>query len=254
MECLDLPSRPWIVGHRGAAGEELENTLESVLLAVDQGADMVEVDVQLTGDHELAVFHDWTLERLAGRSETIENTRLGELRRIPLGPAAGNRRRIPGLDDLLAEIPESVTLNLELKRQQADRRLFASRLLTSTRPQRRILVSSFDWELLAVLRSLDPGLALAPLANKNRTALARAGDRLGASSLHAHRRLATAYLMRQARRSGRPVLAYTVNDLGEARDLLALGVSGFFTDFPGRLRRLLRSDSVQSAPLERKSR
>ncbi|MDH3743835.1 MAG: glycerophosphodiester phosphodiesterase [Acidobacteriota bacterium] len=254
MARLDLPSPPWIVGHRGAAGEELENTLESVLLAVDQGADMVEIDVQFTADHGLAVFHDWTLDRLTGRSETVEKTRLGKLCQIPLKAPGGNRRQIPDLNDLLAKTPETVTLNLELKRRDADRRLFASSLLNSIRGRRRFLVSSFDWELLAVLKSLDPGLALAPLAKKNRTALVRAGDRLGAVSLHAHRALATAYLMRQARRSGRPVLAYTVNDVREARNLLDLGVSGFFTDSPGKLRRLLGLTPSQATQLEETSK
>ena len=36
---LDLPAPPWIVGHRGAAGEALENTLPSLALGHAQGAD-----------------------------------------------------------------------------------------------------------------------------------------------------------------------------------------------------------------------
>ena len=70
---MDLPPPPWIVAHRGASGERLENTLDSCLRAVELGAPMLEVDVQLAGDGELVVIHDWDLERLgAGRGVVVE--------------------------------------------------------------------------------------------------------------------------------------------------------------------------------------
>ncbi len=248
MRPILLSPAPWIVGHRGAAGEEIENTLKSVLLAIEQRADLVEIDVQLTADGDLVVFHDWTLERLAGRPETVEQMPLDRLRGVRLLGTHGNGGRIASLDEILTAVPDGVALNLEIKRRGADRQLLASRLLRGIAGRPGVLVSSFDWELLTILRSLDADLPLAPLGKKNRSALARAGKRLGAVSLHAHRRISTAYLMRLAKRDRRPVLAYTVNEPEEARELLALGVAGLFTDFPGRLRRSLAGTPATDTP------
>ena len=74
VAALGLEAPPWIVGHRGAAGEAPENTLPSFLLAAQQGADMIELDVQLAADGELVVVHDWDLERLAGVPLVVEET------------------------------------------------------------------------------------------------------------------------------------------------------------------------------------
>src|SRR5687767_9277501 len=113
---LGLGKPPWIVGHRGAAGERLENTLASLALAAEQGADLVEIDVQLTADGRLAVFHDHPLDRLAGRAGAIETLAWSELRAVPLGGG----ERIPELPEVLARLRPGLPVNIELKRFLAD--------------------------------------------------------------------------------------------------------------------------------------
>ncbi len=57
------PLAPLVIAHRGARAFAPENTLEAVEKAAAIGADMVEVDVQLTHDGQLVVVHDDTLDR-----------------------------------------------------------------------------------------------------------------------------------------------------------------------------------------------
>jgi glycerophosphoryl diester phosphodiesterase len=58
--------RPFlVVGHRGVAGHEPENTLRSFRRALEFGVDGIELDVRLSADGELVVFHDATLRRRA---------------------------------------------------------------------------------------------------------------------------------------------------------------------------------------------
>lgn len=47
-----------IFAHRGASGYESENTLEAFALAVEQGADGIELDVQLSRDGQMVIIHD----------------------------------------------------------------------------------------------------------------------------------------------------------------------------------------------------
>jgi glycerophosphoryl diester phosphodiesterase len=237
---LSLPDSWWIVGHRGAAGEELENTLPSILLAVEQGADMIEMDVQMTADGELVLFHDRDLERLAQDPVVVEESTVSHLASIPLRrpdnrPATA---RIALLEEALSALPAEIPINLELKRRQADRTRFARAVRERIIDRERVLVSSFDWHLLREIRKVLPGLARAPIGREDPKGLLDAAQELDAFSLHCHRELAPT-LVAASRRQGRPLLAYTVNDAREARRLLGLGVRGLFTDHPAELRREL---------------
>lgn len=69
-----------IIGHRGAAGIEPENTIASIEAAVGTGVDMVEFDIRVTKDKKLAVFHDSNLLRMAGLNKNISDMTLQELK------------------------------------------------------------------------------------------------------------------------------------------------------------------------------
>ncbi len=226
------------MGHRGAAGERRENTLASFRRARDEGADMIELDVQLTADQRLAVVHDVDLRRLAGRRRVVERSSLADLEAERLD-ATDDAARIPELRAVLAVLPPDFPINVEIKRWAAPRTLVAEAVATALAGRANVLVSSFDWQLLAEMKRRAPDRPLAPLSRDDAPGLVAAGERLGAWSLHCHRRLATRELAAAARAAGLPLLAYTVNDPAEARRLLERGISGLFTDFPGKLRRQL---------------
>lgn len=237
-----LGPRPWVVGHRGAAGSELENTLASIDSALAQEAAMIELDVQLTADEAIVVFHDWDLRRVAGRGEIVERTELERLQAVGLSTTNDDKAySIPTLEAALGSIPPDQPVNLEIKRRFHDARTVIERLEPHLASQRPVLVSSFDWNLLAEARRNWPDQPLAPLARYRAEALLAAGEEIGAFSVHAHRELAPE-LLGSNQISGRPLLAYTVNDPVEARSLVARGAAGFFTDEPGRMRAVLASD------------
>ena len=83
---LDIPFP--IIGHRGAAGLEPENTLRSFSRAVRLGVDAVELDVHWVHD-ELIVIHDDTLERTTNGTGPLDSISLAELRELDAG--AGER-------------------------------------------------------------------------------------------------------------------------------------------------------------------
>jgi glycerophosphoryl diester phosphodiesterase len=234
------------VGHRGAAGERLENTLASFRRAVDEGADMVELDVQLTGDRRLAAVHDLDLRRLARRRIVVERAALAELQAERLDET-DEEARIPELGAVLEALPPDFPVNIEIKRWSASRPLLAEAVASAIAGRANVLISSFDWELLAEIQRRAPDRPLAPLAEGDAPGLLAAGRELGAWSLHCHRRLASRELAAAARDAGRPLLAYTVNDPAEARRLLAMGLSGLFTDVPGKMRRALAGEGRDGA-------
>jgi len=232
---LDLGSKPWILGHRGAPASAIENTLASFELARGEEANGIELDVQLARDGTLFVFHDWSLERLAGDRRELESASAAELGKVRLAGV----ERIPTLAEALADLPRDYPLNIELKRRNAPRRALAKAIAEALGSRAQVLISSFDWDLLATVREVAPDLPLAPLADRDGEALLAAGDKLSAWALHCHRRLAQSSLLARAAEAGRPVLVYTIDEIEKARRLFARGVSGIFTNRPGAMRRAL---------------
>ncbi|MCS5480251.1 hypothetical protein NYP18_11345 [Corynebacterium sp. YIM 101645] len=98
----------WVVAHRGAENQELENTLAAFRKAAELGADAVEMDVHATFDHEVVVLHDTTAARVAAAGSPfaevpVAGLRLEQVRRIRLRNGEG----IPTLAEVTAamELP-----------------------------------------------------------------------------------------------------------------------------------------------------
>lgn len=87
----------FIIGHRGAAGIATENTLESIAAGKSNKADALEIDIRITKDGKLVVFHDESLLRMTGASKQVSELTLKNLRKIKL--VSGEK--IPTLEEAL---------------------------------------------------------------------------------------------------------------------------------------------------------
>lgn len=85
-----------IFAHRGASGYAPENTLEAFRLAMEQGADGIELDVHLTKDGEVVVIHDETLDRTSDGQGKVRDYTLEELKKNFLSQSY---RKIQGSSD-----------------------------------------------------------------------------------------------------------------------------------------------------------
>jgi len=229
---FQLGGRPWIAGHRGAL-PELENTIPSFRRAVAEGASFIECDVQISADGELVIFHDERLARLAGDdARRVEDLPASALRQLALpAPGAPHREaKIPTLTELFAALPEGFPVNVELKRYRARRRPFADAALATLALRDNVLVSSFDWTLLELLREQSRTLPLAPIADRLSARTVEAAARIEAAAFHLGR------LPERPAELPLPVLVYTVNEPEAARSLFERGAAGVFTDRPGLIR------------------
>ena len=74
-----------IIGHKGAAGYAPENTLASLQVALDLGVDMIEIDVHMTKDEEVVVFHDEDISRTTNGTGKIHELTLAEVKELYAG-------------------------------------------------------------------------------------------------------------------------------------------------------------------------
>jgi glycerophosphoryl diester phosphodiesterase len=235
-----------VIAHRGASGYRTENTLPAFALAVEQRADMIEIDLHRTRDAATVVIHDGLHPGLAGG---IADASLDEVRRIDLGGGLG----IPTLDEVLDAFAARIPFNLEIKRSArgaypgleavAVEAVRARGVLSQT------LFSCFGDDVLARLREIAPeariALLLSPRSAQRPLERARA---LAAEALNPWLGLVTPELVRAAHAEGLAVYPFTVDAERDMRRLLEWGVDGLFTNYPDRLRRILEEESPGGSP------
>jgi len=237
---VQRPERPLVIAHRGASAYRPENTASAYRLAIEQGADMIEVDLHRSRDGGIVIAHDADLARLGGRGEIGEHS-LAEIRCLD----AGDSQPIPTLDEVLDGYASSLPFNLELKRAECGEYYegMVERALAAVSERALLdetIFSSFYDVMLLRLRGLSPEARLATLVSPADPdgAIDRA---LAAKSeaVNPHLALATDSFVARAHEAGLAVYVYTVDDEDLMRRLLAIGVDGLFTNRPDRMRAVL---------------
>jgi glycerophosphoryl diester phosphodiesterase len=247
---IDLSARP-IIAHRGASGTAPENTTAAFRLALEQGADAIELDVRLTADRVPVVLHDANLERTTNRRALLRELTLEELSTVDAGanftpnrgrtyPFRGAGIRIPTLSEVLRGFPETPIL-VELKEVESQEAV--RRIIVEEKAAERCLLASEYQAALEIFRT--PPFAVAASGAEigwlyRATLLRRLPATVGYRALSVPERfrglrVPTRSFVAAARRLGCPVHVWTVNDPVTARRLWDDGVAGIVTNFPEAL-------------------
>ena len=239
-----MSRRPWVIAHRGASAVAPESTRAALREAISAGVEMVELDVQLTRDMRLVVFHDIRLDRTTDGCGPLARTPYRQLARLDAGLWFSPRfvRERVLLASQALRILRRTRTNLELKRTPhkallVDRVL---RCLRATRAGARVLVSSFDPSLIAIVHRRRPRLATALICHREYPETVRRAVRLGCLAIHPHVALATPTRIRQAHAAGLRVHVWTVDEPRLVRRLAHWGVDGLFSNDPRRTAAVLR--------------
>ena len=156
--------KPLIMAHRGNSARCPENTLPAFRQALDDGADVLETDLHVSADGVFMCIHDATLERTTNGSGAVEARTCAELQLLDAsyGRAEFTGARIPRLEEVMALLPPTVALGLELKSDAFLAREVCERLETTLRAGgvfERAFVLSFSAARLEAIRRYAPSLA-----------------------------------------------------------------------------------------------
>jgi glycerophosphoryl diester phosphodiesterase len=261
------------VGHRGASGYAPEHTIPSYDLALDQGADYIEIDLQMTKDGVLVAMHDDTLDRTATAPEgvpkrfctgpVIKRT-LEQIKMCDVGswfneayPEYASDEyvglQIPTLEEIFQRYGTSVNYYIETKNPEAAPGMEEEllRLLgeyglipdPAETENWQVLIQSFSAESLQKIHDLNDSLPLIQLFSSTETS----------QTIQAQLDLVSTYavgigpsmtdvdtaLVEAAHALCLDVHPCTVNETTDMQALIDLGVDGMFTNFPDRLEELL---------------
>ncbi len=217
------------IGHRGAKGHVAENTIESFLKAFELGADGIELDIHLSADQEAIVIHDETVDR------TIKNA-AGFVREFSV--AECQKLGIPTLVEVFHILPEHAFLNIEIKTPEATQ-IVVEEIEKFVRLQeikiQNIIVSSFDWEILKRIKSINPEIRLGVLTESNLEAAFVFAQDLNAFSINPYFKLLTKDFVQKAQQKGFQIHTWTVNSPEDITFVKSLGIDAIISDFPDRL-------------------
>ncbi len=223
---------PQIIAHRGGAFEAPENTLAAFRNAVRARADWSELDVVLSSDGHLMVIHDDTVDRTTDGHGRVEAMSYAQIRALD----AGNGERVPTLGESLA-VPGARFL-VEMKRSSRPDALAEAtvRAIRDAGMRDRVVVGSFEPELLRRVHALDASIPLLGFVGDERALTPML--ELPLSVLGVSGNVVDAAL--RARRPNQAVWAWTIENPTEARQLAERGIDGIITDGPSALIPVLR--------------
>ncbi len=258
-----------IIAHRGASGHMPENTILSFDAALEMGAHVLEMDLQLTADDHVVVLHDATVDRTTDGSGRITDMTLAQVRELDAAytwqDANGNRPfrgtgvHIPALEEIFIAYP-GIPLLIEMK-TDSDIRIarILSDLIDEYQVHDRVMVASFDSEYLDAFRALQPDIPTNLGVNEAGTLYAlhllglHRWYRPRGNALQVPQRFRGLPVLiptfrRTARQRGLDLQVWTINSLETMRELLDLGVDGILTDYPDRALQAVEASGRLSDP------
>ena len=232
----------YVVAHRGGASLAPENSLSAIEKSIGLGVDAVEIDVRLSADGAVVVFHDKRVDRKSNGSGLVRELTLEELKRLRLPDCEGQLtdERIPTLDEVLSCVAGRCNVLIEVK--ENDARGIERAVVEAVRrhdAERWVAVQSFSDAVLRRFVELDVSFPLekllvfkfplVPYIYDGSIRRFSIDDYPHVSSFNIKKRYARKGLVERLRSAGKEVKVWTLkkNDTS-----CPLGVTGVITDFP----------------------
>ena len=226
-----------VVGHRGAAGLEPENTLRSIRKAIDLGVDSVEIDVRVTRDGYLVVIHDETVDRTTNGHGYVKDLTFNEIRRLD----AGKGEKIPTLEEVLNLTKGKVVLQIELKAREATEPTV--HLIERNNAERDVIIISFMHDLLGRVHDLNSALRTGAIFFDVQGDICQRAIDVHSEAIHVYYRNVNSELIENAHKRGLRVSVWSPDEIEDMREMINLGVDEICTNRPDILLSLLKKSS-----------
>jgi glycerophosphoryl diester phosphodiesterase len=222
-----------IIGHRGAAGYEPENTLISFRKALKLKVDMIELDVHICKSKELVVIHDKKVDRTTNSKGKIADLNLNELKKLD----AGKGEKIPTLKEVLNFINKKTKINIELKGNRTAKPVndIIEEYVKKGWRYKDFIVSSFNYKELKDFFNINQTVKLSVLIDKNSKDFFKIVKEIKAYSINPSLNIIDKNFIKSAHDKGLKVFVYTVNNEKDIKKMEKLEIEGIFSDYPDKI-------------------
>lgn len=220
-----------ITAHRGASAYAPENTMISIVKAVELGAEVAEIDIQELKDGTIVLFHDNNLKRTSRLSTKIYELTYDDLATIDVGEwfdPSFKGERIPTLEDVLAYSKGKIRLNIEIKKHGNEKALIENTiaLIKKYDMMGETFITSLDYPTLEEVKAIDPSVKTGYVFFTNFGSIK--DYNVDIYSIEAQ--YVSRALVDRIHELGREIHVWTVNDLDQANTFALMGVDSIITD------------------------
>jgi glycerophosphoryl diester phosphodiesterase len=222
------------IAHRGASGHGLapENTLAAFRLAMDIGADLIELDVHRSKDEKIVVIHDDSLDRTTDRKGSVRDLNFREI----MSADAGEGQRVPLLAEALELMHDRAMVLLEIKPNDITGDVIQQ--IRDCDAADHVIIQSFHPEVVVESFALAPGIPRGLLIGGGDDFAARTCS-VGAGLVVPSFNLLNEETVGNVRLRGLGLWTYTIDEPDQMREAVDLGVDGIITNQPDRLKSVL---------------
>jgi glycerophosphoryl diester phosphodiesterase len=222
------------IGHRGAKGYEPENTLIGFEKALTLGVDQIELDIHFSADGEIMVIHDETIDRTTNGSGCVNSLTCTELQQFRIK----EQQHIPTLIEVLNLIDRKCSVNIEIKSTNLADKLVTvleQFIIEKDWKYSHFIVSSFEWDTLEKVRSLNPEISIGVLTETNIEDALAFAKKIKAQAINPDFQLLSKDNVSAMQQAGFQVFPWTINEIEDIKRIQSYKVDGIISDFPDRL-------------------
>ena len=221
-----------VIAHRGVSSLAPENTLPAFQLGIDLGVDFIELDVQKSSDDSLMVIHDATVDGTTSYSGLVSSFTYAELKTMDAGSWFSSEflgTEIPTLYEVLALLRGKAKICVELKASAIETQ--AITLIENMGLENDVVVESFDYSQLVLVRQQNPNIAICYLSSILTQTVIDQAIALNVEIIGAGNN-PNIWLIKTAQQNGIEVWNYTINTGKTILQRMSKGLDGIFTDNP----------------------
>ena len=246
---VGIITRTQVTAHRGCSRHAPENTLEAFELAIDSGADYIELDVQLTKDEQLVVFHDEKLDRVTSAEGKLCDYTYDELQELNIvskyiAEEDYPDAKIPLLSEVFEVVGDDLLYNIEIK-DHGNTKLTVEKVVEAVKEadlEDSCYITSFSYAAVKQVKQLDPDIKTGLIANVATTTAFMQMKNIDALSMN--HLLVNATVVNNAHQNGKRIFVWTVDNKDEMQKMMALGVDNIITNRPDRASKIVYSTTT----------
>lgn len=244
-----------IIGHKGAAGYAPENTLASLQVAMDMGVDMIEIDVHMTKDGEVVVFHDEDISRTTNGTGKIHELTLAEVKELDAGSWFSPKyagEKVPTLREAIELVHGNADILIDIKSKGHEFYDNFAEVIVDIIDEREdnkewCIVQSYEQEYLEHAYARDSTIKMKKLMMgedesmlfsfylNSKSFMTNRNKHHFFETINPHYSTLSQRRIFRLHAKGYKVHTYVVNEPIEMVKMLNMAVDGIITDYPDRL-------------------
>ena len=230
--------KPLVIAHRGARDIAPENTIKACQLAIESGANGLELDIRPCGTGEIVLYHDAFLNNHFKKPKRVANVDIEYLKALEFNNNQyKHNARINTLKELFEEFKYKVPINLEAKVFLQNKKSFANliiKMVDDFNMTDQIWISSFNPLFLKVFKSMTKKIKTGLLFRHIYYLYKSMDSILLSDAWHPHYSLLSEKMVQSAKKLNKEIYLWTIKKKSDVNDFALENVDGIITDIYGQ--------------------